>query len=104
DTALAGSGIVAASISGETARELLRPTGKTLEEVQRGFDPGNPHAAGFAIPNLTVSVSTTVLREKRIGYNIAGYLPASGGQPGAKPWIALGAHYDHLGHGENGNS
>jgi Zn-dependent M28 family amino/carboxypeptidase len=32
-------------------------------------------------------------------------LPAS--QPAgtlAKPWIALGAHYDHLGHGENGNS
>ena len=21
-----------------------------------------------------------------------------------KPWVALGAHYDHLGHGENGNS
>ena len=21
-----------------------------------------------------------------------------------KPWIALGAHYDHLGHGEAGNS
>ena len=21
-----------------------------------------------------------------------------------KPWVAIGAHYDHLGHGENGNS
>jgi hypothetical protein len=104
DTALAGSGIVAASISGETASAMLRPTGKTLEEVQRSFDSGNPHAAGFAIPDLTVSVSTTVLREKRTGYNIAGYLPSSGGQPSAKPWIAIGAHYDHLGHGENGSS
>jgi hypothetical protein len=104
DTALAGSGIVAASINGETAGALMRPTGKTLEEVQRSFDSGNPHAAGFAIPDLTVSISTTVVREKRTGYNIAGYLPASGGQPAAKPWIALGAHYDHLGHGENGNS
>ena len=22
----------------------------------------------------------------------------------AKPWVALGAHYDHLGHGEAGNT
>jgi hypothetical protein len=105
DTALAGSGIVAASINGETASAMLRPTGKTLEEVQRSFDSGNPHAAGFAIPEVTVMVSTTVLREKRTGYNVAGYLQATAGaELKQKPWIALGAHYDHLGRGENGNS
>ncbi len=106
DTALAGSGIVAASVSGAAGAALIGATGKTVEEVQRSFDSGNPHTAGFAIPGITVTIRTAVVREKRIGYNIAGYLPSTAGpgQQYAKPWIALGAHYDHLGRGENGNS
>jgi hypothetical protein len=106
DTALAGSGIVAASISGAAGAAILASTGKSLEDVQRSFDPGNPHAAGFDVPNVTITVAANVIREKRTGYNIAGYLPSTAG-PGVqsdKPWIALGAHYDHLGYGENGNS
>jgi Zn-dependent M28 family amino/carboxypeptidase len=106
DTALAGSGIVAASISGAAGAAILASTGKSLEDVQRSFDSGNPHAAGFDVPNVTITVAANVIREKRTGYNIAGYLPSTAG-PGMqsdKPWIALGAHYDHLGRGENGSS
>ncbi len=108
DTALAGSGIVAASISATVADAMFRalndPT-KTLEAAQRGLDSANPHVAGFAIPNLTVSIHANVVREKRTGHNVAGYLPATRPAAGTeKPWVALGAHFDHLGHGENGNS
>jgi Zn-dependent M28 family amino/carboxypeptidase len=54
---------------------------------------------------VTVTVRTSVLREKRTGYNVAAYLPATMPTgPLSKPWIAFGAHYDHLGHGEAGNS
>jgi len=69
--------------------------------------------AGFAIPKSTVTIRAAVEREKRTGHNVAGYLPATEGcavrlTPAAgdcvKPWVALGAHYDHLGHGEAGNS
>jgi hypothetical protein len=45
------------------------------------------------------------VREKQTGANVAAYLPAT--VPTAtvqKPWIALGAHYDHLGRGDHGNS
>ena len=105
DTALSGSGIIAASVTGAVVSTLLDGTGKVLADVQRSLDSGNPHVAGFDIPNKTVSVRTAVIREKRTGYNIVGYLPASGPTTGiAKPWIALGAHYDHLGHGESGSS
>jgi hypothetical protein len=105
DTALAGSGIVAASISGAAGAAILASTGKPLEDVQRSFDSGNPHAAGFEVPNATVTIAANVVREKRTGHNVAGYLPASAGAAlKQKPWIALGAHYDHLGRGENGNS
>jgi Peptidase family M28/PDZ domain/PA domain len=108
DTALSGSGIVAASISGTVADAMFATfgdPGKTLAAAQKSLDDANPHVAGFAIPSVSVTVHTNVVREKRTGHNVAGYLPASVPATGVdKPWIALGAHYDHLGHGENGNS
>ena len=105
DTALAGSGIVAASISGTVARALWTVTDRTLEQAQQALDSGNPHVTGFELPGARVSVRTAVVREKRTGFNVAGYLPAAGQSPAIeKPWVALGAHYDHLGRGDHGNS
>ena len=108
DTALAGSGIVAASISGAVAKVVLAAGApdKTLEAVQKSFDSGNPHVAGFAMPNATVTVRAAVERERRTGHNVVGFLPATSecGVRCDKPWIAVGAHYDHLGHGEAGNT
>jgi hypothetical protein len=106
DTALAGSGIVAASISGNVGKALFTGlSDKSLEAVQRSLDSGDPHVTGFAIPNLSVTIHTLVEREKQTGYNIAAFLPATTGTATVeKPWVALGAHYDHLGHGGNGLS
>ena len=105
DTALAGSGIVAASVSGDVAKGLFAGVkDQTLEQIQQSFDSGNPHAAGFALPNVTVTIKTAVLREKQAGFNVVGYLPATARTALAKPWVALGAHYDHLGRGSHGNS
>jgi Peptidase family M28/PDZ domain/PA domain len=105
DTALAGSGIVAASVSGAVGDRLLGFAMKTLKDTQESFDSGNPHVAGFEIPDLRVTIHTSVVREKRTGYNIAGYLPATAaGAAAPKPWVALGAHYDHLGRGEHGST
>ncbi len=105
DTALAGSGIVAASISGEVAKVLFAGVkDKTLEQIQQSFDSGNPHSAGFALPGVTVAVKTAVVREKQEGFNVVGYLPATAREALPKPWVVLGAHYDHLGRGSHGNS
>jgi Peptidase family M28/PDZ domain/PA domain len=106
DTALAGSGIVAASISGKVGEQILGALpDKKLEDVQKSFDSGNPHVAGFAIPNKRVTIKSQVEREKRTGHNVVAYLPATTPVTTvAKPWVALGAHYDHLGRGEAGNT
>jgi len=105
DTALAGSGIVAASVSGQVAKALFAGvTDKTIEEIQKSLDSANPHAAGFSLPGITVTVKAAVVREKQEGFNVVGYLPASTRGALPKPWVALGAHYDHLGHGSHGNS
>jgi hypothetical protein len=103
DTAIAGSGIVAVSVTGDVAAKLFAD--KPLAAAQKALDDANPHAAGFALPGLTVKVHAAVQREKRTGHNVAAYLPATVPVTTvAKPWVALGAHFDHLGHGEAGNT
>jgi hypothetical protein len=105
DTAIAGSGIAAASISGEAANAIFAAAGKSLEAVQKELDSGNPHVAGFAIPNLTVAVNAKVLRQQQTGSNVLAYLPATTPVTSIqRPWVAVGAHYDHLGHGTTGGS
>ena len=105
DTALSGSGIVAASIGARVADSLFAASGRALADAQRALDPGDPHVPGFELPDVTVTFTASVVREKRTGHNIVAYLPATSPSTAvAKPWIVLGAHYDHLGHGEAGNS
>jgi hypothetical protein len=105
DTALAGSGILAVSITGDDAKSMFSRAGKSLEEAQKSLDDANPHAAGFALPNVSVRIHAAVERERRTGQNVVAYLPATTPADGvAKPWVAVGAHYDHLGRGEAGNT
>jgi hypothetical protein len=104
DTAIAGSGIIAITVTGDVASKIF-PADKPLAAAQKALDDANPHATGFAIPGVTLSVHAAVEREKRTGHNVVGYLPATAPVTSvAKPWVALGAHYDHLGHGEAGNT
>ena len=103
DAAVADSGIAAVSVTGAVAEALFeRVPDRTLEDAQRELDDGNPHVAGFEIP-VEVTVDARVSRERRTGYNVVGYLPPTAAEPHDKPYVALGAHYDHLGHGESGS-
>ncbi len=104
DTALAGSGVVAVSAGGDAVAALFRGAPQTLAEAQRALDTGNPHVAGFALPGVTAAVTSRVRRERRTAYNVLAYLPATEGPAATRPWVAIGAHYDHLGRGDHGNS
>src|SRR5712691_11098732 len=77
DTAIAGSGIVAVTINGATADKMFAAAGKRLEDVQKTLDDANPHAAGFAMPDVTAAVHADVVREKKTGHNVVAYLPAT---------------------------
>lgn len=48
---------------------------------------------------IDLKVKTDIGEKKRTGYNIIGYI-----DNGAANTIVLGAHFDHLGYGEDGNS
>lgn len=105
DTAISGSDIVAVSVTSEIGELLFQQAGQSIESVQESLDSGNPHVSGFEIENLEVQLSAIVNREDRTGYNVLGFLPASDQTADIeKPYVMLGAHYDHLGHGTGGNS
>ncbi len=106
DTAISGSGIVAASVSGDVAEALFASVpDTTLDQAQAALDSANPHVVGFEIPDVQITIEAKVVREERQANNIVGYLPATVDAPATdKPYVLLGAHYDHLGRGGNGSS
>ena len=115
DTAIAGSGIPAASIGGVVADALFTSaqagasghpaSRRSLRDVQEELDSGNPHVAGFALPDITLSLKTAVARERQTARNVLAYLPATTTIDAVeKPWVVIGAHYDHLGRGGKGTS
>jgi Tol biopolymer transport system component len=98
DSSLAGSGILAMSISSNVAQALLAPAGKDLKQLQTELDSENPHVAGsFALSNVTANVSAAVKQIRKTDRNVLGMLPGKTGK-----FILAGAHYDHLGFGEAG--
>ncbi len=103
DTAAAGSGITAASISGEVAQALFAASDTSLADAQKALDTANPHATGFDLPEVEVTLNVAIERQRSTGYNVVGVLPGGRGDV-AEPWVVLGAHYDHLGTGRSGNS
>ena len=103
DTALAGSGIPAASVSGG-GRAALLPAPAHAAGRAAGARYRNPHVAGFALDKVTLSLKTA-LRADADRAQRGRLSPGDGPRAGvAKPWVAIGAHYDHLGLGRNGNS
>jgi Peptidase family M28/PDZ domain/PA domain len=105
DAAVAGSGIIAVSVTGQAASGLFAVAGTSLDHVQKELDAVAPDATGFSLPGVTVSVKASVRREPQTGHNVLAYLPATVPvEAVAKPWVAIGGHYDHLGRGTTGSS
>ncbi|HEY2952256.1 MAG TPA: peptidase M28, partial [Verrucomicrobiae bacterium] len=71
DGSLAGSGIIAASISSNAASALLAGSGKDLKSLQSALDQENPHAeGGFVIPMTKVKLVTAVEHLKKTDRNV----------------------------------
>jgi Tol biopolymer transport system component len=103
DQSSASSSIIVVSVSGAVADALFAGSGKKLADVQSSLDLESPHAEGsFALPGVKVKVAAAVEREKKSDRNVIGLIPPAGGMEGAE-LVMLGAHYDHIGHGEIGS-
>jgi len=106
DGAGGNSGILAASISVDALKNLLgrSATPRSISAIQEALDAENPHfETTFALPGVTVDFSANLLHEERQCRNVVGLLPPQI-QEGRPQYIVVGAHYDHLGHGEGGDA
>lgn len=100
DGSSAGSGIIAASISGNAAAALLSPGGGNLKDLQKALDNENPHAeGGFVLPKVKVKIAAAVEHIRKMDRNVIGCIPGE-----TDEWIIVGAHYDHLGLGKGNSS
>lgn len=100
DASLAGSGIAAVSITDKMASQFFEGSGKELDVLQAALDDGK-QTSGFIIPDVEVRASIDIRQEKREGRNVLARLES--GKPGLGE-VVIGAHVDHLGTGEGGNS
>lgn len=101
DGSLSGSGIVALSAKASIVAPWFAAEGKDLKALQSDLDKENPHAeGGFRFTKARLSVAASVRQIKQSDRNVVALIPPS---PGVSDYVLVGAHYDHLGHGD-GNS
>ncbi len=88
-------GILVDQISGSVAERLLAGAHKSLQQVVSDIDQkSKPESFAFD-PAITSSMAVELKEEKRTAHNVAGYLPGQ-----TDEYVIVGAHYDHLGLGQ----
>jgi len=89
------AGIPFVQIKADQAEKLLGGTGRSLKQVSQAIDDGlKPQS--FALPaTVKVKTVTDLRRDTKIVHNVVGLLPGESNE-----YVVIGAHYDHLGLGE----
>ena len=89
------AGIPYVQIKAEVAEHWFGATGKNLDDIQQEIDK-DLHPRSFAFPaSLEIHANLDLERAVKTVHNVAGYLPGSSDE-----FVIIGAHYDHLGLGE----
>jgi len=101
DASVAGESITAISITDDLAQRFLAASGKDLVAAQKALDGGD-EVPGFALPGYQVGAHLTLSFDKATGRNVLGRLQV--GEAPSEQMVVIGAHVDHLGHGEGGDS
>ncbi len=83
------------SISSELADELLRPSGKTVEELQHEID-STRRPDSFTVEGARVTLTLTMHHEDVLSENVVGILPGSDSLL-KEEYVVFSAHHDHLG-------
>ena len=89
------AGILMVHIRNAVAEKWFAEAGKSLNDIQAEINQG-PQPQSFPFPeSMTVSIDVDIERRHATVHNVAGYLPGKIGE-----YIVIGAHYDHLGLGD----
>ena len=91
----ANGGIEFAQVKAEVAENWMESAGKNLAAIEAAIDK-DLHPQSFAFPaSLAVEVDIDIRREVKTVHNVGAYIPGD-----TDEYVILGAHYDHLGLGE----
>lgn len=88
------------SLSRDVVKPWFDKAGKDQQAIQARLDKGD-FVMGFDLPGVQVSGQVDLEQEKKTGHNVIGVIPGSNRE---LPAVVIGAHYDHLGHGESSTS
>jgi Peptidase family M28/PDZ domain/PA domain len=88
------AGISFVQVKEDIAERWFRAAGKDLMDLERGIDT-DVKPRSFVLPNFEVRENVDVERAVKTVHNVAGFLPGQ-----TDEYLILGAHYDHLGLGE----
>ena len=99
DASTAHGSMPVLSIKTDVAKPWFKQMGKNWKKIQKKLDAGN-FVMGFDLTELSISASVDLIQDKKIGHNVIAYIKGSTNLPA----VILGAHYDHLGHGESSTS
>ena len=95
-------GIPVISLSADAAAKLLG--GQDLKAIQDALDREDPHAQTSFASDVAVDLQTALTRRRATDRNVVAMLPPASGDASTAEYVMIGAHYDHLGHGEAGNA
>jgi hypothetical protein len=88
------AGIPYVQIKAEVAERWFTGAHRDLEEVQGQIDK-DLHPRSFEFAGLVIDANLDLERAVKTVHNVAGFLPGS-----TDEYVVIGAHYDHLGLGE----
>ena len=103
DASMASSGIAAISVTDALGDKILKPTGKTLKELQDKLDTGDL-MGGLVCEGIKLAGEIDIKQERKVGRNVLGVLPAKEEPDGHIAPLVIGAHIDHLGNKGGSNS
>ncbi|HEV8412261.1 MAG TPA: M28 family peptidase [Bryobacteraceae bacterium] len=88
------SGVLFVQVKEATAEAWLKTEGRDLHEVLDGIDK-DLKPRSFPLTKLTVNMSLNIQHDMKTVHNVAAYIPGK-----TKEYVIIGAHYDHLGLGD----
>jgi aminopeptidase YwaD len=89
------AGIEFVQVKANLVNQWLALSGKNLQSIESDIDK-NLHPESFALPEkLRLDVNVDIGREIKTVHNVGAYWPGE-----TSEYIVIGAHYDHLGLGE----
>ena len=88
------SGVLFVQVKQSLAETWFRSEGRDLHEVLDGIDK-DLQPRSFALDKLKVNMTLDIQHDLKTVHNVAAYLPGK-----TSEYVILGAHYDHLGLGD----